>query len=386
MDRLNQERRTAMVRDAVATKGIDAVAGSISGITTGIVMLLAAGQLRSGELSIGDFALFLIWIGFLTSLTRELGAYLTFCRQAAVAFGRMDAMLGSAPSTSLVEHVPMYLNGPPPLASFEAHANVAEFERLDIRDLTCHHVAHDGATSGINGITFTLRRGGLTVITGKIGSGKTTLVRAVLGQLPAEAGTIHWNGTKIDIPQTFMTPPRVGYVPQEPRLFSDTLRNNILLGTQAETNALEHALWEAVFQDDVASFPNQLETEVGSRGLRLSGGQALRAAAARALVRRPELLVIDDLSSALDVDTEHQLWDRLLANPDRTVLAVSHRRQAFQRAHHIIVLRDGRIAAEGSLTELMHSSPDFRAIWQSADSEDKMDGFTPEERTSRAGE
>jgi ATP-binding cassette subfamily B protein len=370
IDRLNAQRRDAMVRDAVATRTLDAISRSISGIATGLVMLLAADELRSGQLSIGEFALFLIWIGFLASLTTELGAYLTFCRQAAVAFQRMDAMLGSAPPGALVEHVPMHVTGVPSFPIGPVHASRARFEQLDVRNLTCRHSGRETGRQGVENISITVKRGEFVVITGRIGSGKSTLLRAVLGQLPIESGSVTWNGNVVEDRRSFLASPRVGYVPQVPRLFSDTLRNNLLLGTPVDDQTLIRSVHDAVFEADVAEFPAGFETEIGSRGLRLSGGQMLRATAARALLHQPDLVVLDDLSSALDVETERQLWDRLLADRSRAVLAVSHRRQALQRADCIVVLRDGAVVASGTLEELLASSRDVRALWHSADQAD----------------
>ena len=156
-------------------------------------------------------------------------------------------------------------------------------------------------------------RGSFTVITGRVGCGKTTLLRVLLGLLPRDGGTIRWNGTPVEDPASFLGQNgRAAYTPQTPRLFSEALRDNILLGEPDAGRSLQRAVRLAVLEHDVAALDAGLDTLVGPRGVRLSGGQIQRAAAARMLAREPELLVFDDLSSALDVETELTLWERLL--------------------------------------------------------------------------
>jgi ATP-binding cassette, subfamily B, bacterial len=369
---LNDKRRDAGLRERLLYEILESIYLNAAAVGSGVLLLASAAALRDGRFTVGDFALFVANLGNIGELTNFLGFLVARYKQAGVGISRLHRLM-TGPSgalgaplvrpAELFENSPIYATGPLPELPNPSRTGMDTLHTLTVRGLTYAHRTVEGnpVDRGLYDIDLSITRGDFVVVTGRVGSGKTTLLRVLLGLLPHDKGEVRWNDQVVSQLDDWFVPPRAAYTSQVPRLFSYSLQENLQLGLPASAEDIARAMRHAVMDSDLSILEKGLETMVGPKGVRLSGGQIQRSAAARMFVREPELLVFDDLSSALDVETERQLWERL---PEATCLVVSHRRAALQRATQIIVLNDGRVEAQGDIDTLLKTSETFRALWQ----------------------
>jgi ATP-binding cassette, subfamily B, bacterial len=330
LDQLSDHRAKANVKDQVITESMFTVTDTVADLSLGLSLLVAALGARAGRLDAGGVALFASYLGNLVWLPRRLAMLFVGHRRFEVSAGRMEKLLPlrTASTDPLMTHriAPILGGGP---VTRPAVAVRKPLDRLEL-------VGISNFERGLNDVNLVVRRGQIAIITGPVGAGKSSLLQAVLGLTSIDDGEVRWNGEVVADRAAFFIPPHCAFVPQTPILFAQSLVD-LRLGEDIEREVLASALRQSAFDSDLAGFPEGLATRIGSRGIRLSGGQLQRAAAARAFVRHTELVVLDDLTSALDVETELLLWERLRAN-GVTVLAASTRPAALAQADVIVDL------------------------------------------------
>jgi ATP-binding cassette subfamily B protein len=253
---------------------------------------------------------------------------------------RTVAMSGVGPYSASVSGVDMSAGTAPAPVAAPRHP----LRRLDLAGFCA---VHEDGTVGVRDVDLTVERGQLVLVVGPVGSGKSSLLRALAG-IVHHTGALRWNGQPVTEPELFLRPNQVGYVAQLPRVLSGTVADNIRLGHEVDAAS---AVSTAQLEHDLAAAGGGLGLLIGHKGTRLSGGQLQRLALARALAPRTELLIADDVSSALDVTTELELW-RALREHRVTVVGSTSKRAALAQADHVVVLLAGEAVAQGTWSEL----------------------------------
>lgn len=213
LSEMGEARRMFAVRDSVFDEMLNSINLHLVHIGTGVVLLLGAHSIRQGTFTVGDFALFVVYLDQLTLLPAEIGRLISGLKRTDVSIGRMHAIMPGEPPAALVAPGPVYLQGT--LPELPAPSPRERLESIELRGLG---YAYPGSGRGIADVAFKLERGSFTVITGRIGAGKTTLLHVLLGLLPRDSGEVIWNETVVDDPAGFFVPPRSAYTPQVPRL------------------------------------------------------------------------------------------------------------------------------------------------------------------------
>ncbi len=365
-DSLNRERKNVAVKDAILLESVRSMYGVVSSISIGIMFLLIRSELNSGNFTVGNIYLFTFLIGWLTGFVGSLGNLIATLQRAGVSYNRMARIMNSDP-IAVVKDGEIYLDKEYPQIRAITPVEYG-LDELRVVNLTYYF---PNSTHGIKDISFSLKKGTLNVITGKIGSGKTTVLRALQGLYDSE-GEVYWNNIKIVNLKTFFVPPHSSYTSQIPSLFSESIKQNITLGLPEESIDIQGSLELSILDKEIQNFEQKIDTLIGPKGVKLSGGQKQRVAAARMFIHDSELFILDDISSALDVDTEKKFWSRVFKRKNSTFLISSHRKSVLQKADQIILLKNGRIDSIGTLKELLSSSKEMKSLWES-EIERKMD-------------
>ena len=344
-----RERRSAEIASVKATTVIDSLYNYIWQF--GVVIVLFAGGYRviHSGLSMGDMATFIYYVVWLVFPMFDVGQFLVKSRQSAVSINRLVEL----------EEVP------PMVADWSALAGHGDIRgRLAFENVSFRFPDSDRQV--VDGVSLVVEPGETVALVGRVGSGKSWLVNLIPRLVDPSQGRIMLDGRDLRDYRLADLRRHIGYVPQEPMLFSDTVRGNVLFGREGISDTLlKWALEVSQLKREVETFPKGIDTPIGTRGMSISGGQKQRLALARALVGRPKILVLDDCTSALDSRTESFLWERLHeVMPGMTAIVITHRPDTLRRADRIYVLDDGRIVEQGSHGELATNGGPYARIYR----------------------
>jgi ATP-binding cassette subfamily B multidrug efflux pump len=322
------------------------------GLSTILTIYLGGIEVMAGRMGAGTVAEFVIYVNMLTWPVASVGWVASLIQQAEASQRRILQFLDEKPDYQKDEGI-----------AKEMHGDVI-FDRVSFS-------YPDAEKPAIHEISFHLKSGNQLGVVGKTGSGKTTLIWLLARLFDVSAGKIIIDGVDLKQWSGSALRKQIGFVPQEPFLFSDTIFNNIALGINADlqTNDLqqkvEHAAKLAEIHETILQFPEGYQTVVGERGVTLSGGQKQRIALARAFISQPKLFVFDDTLSALDTDTEHKILANLQKETSGiTTVIIAHRISSVQNADLILVLHEGKMITSGTHHQLIQEKGYYSDLYE----------------------
>ena len=317
------------------------------GLSTIITVYVGGQEVLSGSISPGTIAEFLIYVNMLTWPVTALGWTTSLVQRAAASQQRINEFLHTQTDIVSRKHIKKPIAGD------------VVFDQVNF-------IYPDTHIQALKNLSFRIRHGESLAVIGNTGSGKSTIANLLCRLYDASSGRITIDGIDVrdyDIP-TLRS--QIGYVPQDVFLFSDTIRNNIGFGMEAMSDEqMMQAAKDADVYENIMRFPEQFETKLGERGITLSGGQKQRVSIARALVKEPSILMLDDSLSAVDTKTENTILNNLKRiMEDRTTIIVSHRVSSAKLADHILVLDDGEVVQHGTHEDLMQQEGLYKALYE----------------------
>jgi len=353
---LSEESRTKNMKLAVVNSLFGPLMLLLIGLSNLVVIYVGGMMYIDGSIkSIGTIAEFILYVNMLTWPVASIGWVSSLVQEAEASQKRINEFLKIEPEikNNVTPHTPI-------------HGSIT-FKNVS-------YTYKDTNIEGLKNLSFTVNKGETLAILGKTGSGKSTILSLICRLYDIEKGEILMDGTKINKVNLIDLRESIGIVPQDAFLFSDSVKNNIKFGKETATDEeVIEAAKNAVVHDNIINFKNQYETILGERGITLSGGQKQRVSIARAIIKDPKILLLDDCLSAVDTETEEAILNNLYTIcKNKTTIIVSHRISSAKNADKIIILEDGQIIQQGTHNQLLNQEGYYKELYNKQLSEKEL--------------
>ena len=324
------------------------------GLSTLFTIYIGGLEAIAGHIQVGDIATFVIYVNMLTWPVASLGWVTSIVQRSAASQKLINEFL---------QEEPEIIN---PISESSNIFGDIKFDKVSF-------TYEDTGIQAIKNISFTVKQGETLGIIGSIGSGKSTLAELLCRVSDVESGTISIGGENIKNVNLYDLRSAIGYVPQESFLFSDSIYNNIAFGKkECSSDEVIRAAKKAGIYNNIKQFKNEFKTLIGERGVTLSGGQKQRLSIARALIRKPKFMLLDDCLSAVDTETEELILNNIKEqSQNNTCIIISHRISSIKHANHIILLKEGEIIEQGNHNTLVNINGEYNKIFKKQLAESK---------------